>query len=563
MSSLQLTTPLILSGDPTHPRHASTKQYVDMVLGHPNAMGFTSGTIPVAKLPALTGVVSSDAGDNVLTLNNSGVTPGTYTKVMVSSGGRITAGTSISEDEIQSVDWSRITSGKPTTLAGYGITDVLPSTGGTITGSLKLTQPPSDNLHPVTKAYVDNALLTGDTSLDAGDIIRKPTSVTPSGFLRLNGGVLSKTTYAALYAKVGDTFGVPGWFGAGRPWEQLNYINKTSPESISGWTNGTNLPEAIEKGTALVTKNRVYLMGGITNPSAASPKIYTAVIDTNGVIGGWIDITTIIPNGGRYDHGLFVTKNRVYLVGGYKDSSTRLQSTVFFPISSDGLLGSYQYGTVLPESMAAHSTFVTKNRVYLVGSAYGDIDRPYSVVLTASIDNDGAVGNWSRVSDLPVPMSNARVIVTKSKVYFVYNTNLYSVPINSDGTIGVLTQEATLPFQLLEGGVLATNTRVYIFGPNVSHTAPIDSDGNIGSWSQLPDLSLSLYRSTVLVTSSRVYLLGGRFNGGSIYKTLYAPLAVGLNDYSPYYNTLTSSDYFSIPDYSGRETNRLCYYIKT
>ena len=58
-----------------------------------------------------------------LTLANSGVTAGTYTKVTVDSKGRTTIGATLTAADIPSLDWSKITTGKPTTLSGYGITD--------------------------------------------------------------------------------------------------------------------------------------------------------------------------------------------------------------------------------------------------------------------------------------------------------------------------------------------------------------------------------------------------------------------------------------------------------
>ena len=72
----------------------------------------------------LTGdVTGSGNGSITLTLANSGVTAGTYPKVTVDAKGRVTSGSSLSASDIPALDWSKITSGKPTTLAGYGITD--------------------------------------------------------------------------------------------------------------------------------------------------------------------------------------------------------------------------------------------------------------------------------------------------------------------------------------------------------------------------------------------------------------------------------------------------------
>jgi phage-related tail fiber protein len=54
------------------------------------------------------------------------VTAGTSPKVTYNAKGLVTGGTSLIASDIPSLDWSKITTGKPTTLAGYGITDAQP-----------------------------------------------------------------------------------------------------------------------------------------------------------------------------------------------------------------------------------------------------------------------------------------------------------------------------------------------------------------------------------------------------------------------------------------------------
>jgi len=55
----------------------------------------------------------------------SGVTAGAYPKVTVDAKGRVVSGSALSVNDIPGLDWGHITAGKPTTLAGYGITDAL------------------------------------------------------------------------------------------------------------------------------------------------------------------------------------------------------------------------------------------------------------------------------------------------------------------------------------------------------------------------------------------------------------------------------------------------------
>ena len=83
--------------------------------------------------------VEPDTGTISVGLANVG-TAGTYTKVTTDAKGRVTSGEN------------------PTTLAGYGITDALPISGGTMTGALKVLDPVND-ADAVNKKYADSVAL--------------------------------------------------------------------------------------------------------------------------------------------------------------------------------------------------------------------------------------------------------------------------------------------------------------------------------------------------------------------------------------------------------------------
>lgn len=97
---------------------------------------FLDGTVAVLKATKLatartlsfSGAASGSApfdgsadANIVLTLADSGAVAGTYPKVTVNAKGVVTGGAALVAGDIPSLDWSKINSGKPTTLGGYGI----------------------------------------------------------------------------------------------------------------------------------------------------------------------------------------------------------------------------------------------------------------------------------------------------------------------------------------------------------------------------------------------------------------------------------------------------------
>ncbi|MDP3815484.1 hypothetical protein [Pseudomonas sp.] len=110
---------------------------------------FLDGTVAVLKATKLatartlsitgaaSGSASFDGSANAaiaVTLTDSGAVAGTYPKVTINAKGIVTAGAALVATDIPGLDWSKINSGKPTTLGGYGITDAAPIASPIFTG---------------------------------------------------------------------------------------------------------------------------------------------------------------------------------------------------------------------------------------------------------------------------------------------------------------------------------------------------------------------------------------------------------------------------------------------
>lgn len=133
------------------------------------------------QIIAGTGLVGGGdlTANRTISLSTSGVSAGTYTKVTVDTYGRVTSGSTLLATDVPNLDWSKITSGKPTTLAGYGITD----------GVNNITFTGSGNA--ITAVTISNHLLTftkGETFL--------PKSTFDDLFEKVNVGTTSNPVYA-------------------------------------------------------------------------------------------------------------------------------------------------------------------------------------------------------------------------------------------------------------------------------------------------------------------------------------------------------------------------------
>jgi N-acetylneuraminic acid mutarotase len=168
----------------------------------------------------------------------------------------------------------------------------------------------------------------------------------------------------------------------------------TAPINADGtlgtWTTGTSLPVPLGTYQAIVTKNRVYLLGG-HNDSTAVSVVYTAPINADGTLGTWTTGTSL--PGALYASQAIVTKNRVYLLGGLNSSVVSVVYTA--PINADGTLGTWTTGTSLPGTLGWSQAIVTKDKVYLLGGFDGSAY--VSTVYTAPIS--GGLNDYSLYYD--------------------------------------------------------------------------------------------------------------------------------------------------------------------
>jgi hypothetical protein len=202
-----------------------------------------------------------------LILAASGVTEGTYPKVTVDAKGRVTGGNPLAAADIPALDWGKITTGKPTTLAGYGITDALAASASAVSAAKWATA----------RTLTLMGDVTGSVSIDGSANVSLTATVTDNGHAHtianvtgLQAALDSKAATSHTHAYMADggsygtvtlsnwirTTGATGWYNEsyGGGWHM------TDTSWIRAY-NGKKVYVASTDGDALNTAGGVYASG--------------------------------------------------------------------------------------------------------------------------------------------------------------------------------------------------------------------------------------------------------------------------------------------------------------
>lgn len=565
LSGLEMQGPLKLKGDPVSDMEAVPRRYALEKTETLRAEDVTLDNFEHQRFPEFSGDFDYDEELGKFTLKETGVVSATHTKVTVNSKGRVVSGGSLTYGDIPELPWSKVTSGKPNTLAGFGITDALSGLGGTVIGEVRLFADPSLPNHPATVSYVKN-VASGLDAVLSGQIVASPSIQTPPGYLLCNGASVRKDQYGELYSIIGDKYSLK-FMGAGKPWNNQYGINTQSSDTLGAWVADSSLPIPVRFAQTVVTKNKVYIMGGVgttTDPvSGTNVDVFRADIDSGGNIKTWTksgELPEHIHSGFTIVMGKYV-----YVIGGANGSvkSNRVWGST---IAEDGHFVAWDAMPSLPLGAVAGGAFAVRNFIYV-------LDAESTNIYKGSISSTGLITGWEIYSvSLPKVMSRYSIAVTKDRVYLIggvegsQNLNsVYScIVLPSDELLAFTPSIYQLPVKLNLSQVLVTNKNVWLFGGVVNETttssnrvfkSSINVDGTLTTWEEHSSLPEGRSRSILVATSHKVYLLGGWLASSSA-SVINAPLVGGKNDLSPYYditNPTAVSNLFGLPDFQGIE----------
>jgi hypothetical protein len=152
------------------------------------------------------------------------------------------------------------------------------------------------------------------------------------------------------------------------------------------WDSTVALPEARLAHATVIYNNFVYVLGGYTNSAETglNDVLYTE-INPNGTLEDWQMTTSF--TGARFDHCAVVHDGIIYLSGG-ENKSTIFDDVQYAQLNPDGTISQWNTTTSLPESRAAHTSFVFGDKLYIAGGNSADI-------IYADIDQSGITSTWN------------------------------------------------------------------------------------------------------------------------------------------------------------------------
>lgn len=200
---------------------------------------------------------------------------------------------------------------------------------------------------------------------------------------------------------------------------------------VFAWLDGTTYPVPVDHHTAFMaateTTARLFVVGGVENNPAMPQEgtIYDAVrsaeIMLDGSLGEWRDEAPLpLP---LAFHTQVVTGERVYLIGGLSEDAAGPAASPLVLVADftgDGGITEFRDAgrSARLRVPRLHATAqITNGRLYVIGGSAGN--SLTASVVSAEVMTDGSVGTFVGETDLPTERSHAASVLVDGTIYLL------------------------------------------------------------------------------------------------------------------------------------------------
>ena len=313
------------------------------------------------------------------------------------------------------------------------------------------------------------------------------TSPLPQALLTHTSILLNNKIYVS--GGISDT---GGFRGTGGFLNNVYYCASINADGTLGaWAVANDLPEFLGLGlhASAAHNNTVYVLGG-TNIFGPRNVAYYASTNEDGSLGSW-QATTPMPQK-LMGHAAIVSGNRLYVLGGMIKSVGASSSVYYADILADKTLGPWKTANSLPANLFGHKAITVGDKIYIIG---GTINNGFyfadgtpnnnisSKVYMASVLEDGSLSSWQETSSLIEPLTLHAASTSGKNIYTLggYNgegvTNaVYFAPILDDGNLGSWQALHSMPKNMLGNSSVANEEYLYSLGGGLSYIADPQAD---------------------------------------------------------------------------------------
>ena len=171
----------------------------------------------------------------------------------------------------------------------------------------------------------------------------------------------------------------------------------TANGETSDWEAAGDLPKPARGHASVIVQDRLFILGG-HNDKGFFDDVFSAPVGRDGKLGRWERATPLpLP---IVHFGLAERNGRIYIFGG-QDAEDNLHTEVYSSVITGSKLGNWRKETPFPVPQSRMTVHIMDERVIVTGGGFGWEPPVYSAVYASDMAEDGRLGKWRKIGDLP------------------------------------------------------------------------------------------------------------------------------------------------------------------